>query len=196
MPLNKFAAWGVEPIATLRPPGLGGLLRARLQALDKTIGTELATIADGVTRIADRLPGPPAPPVPSSAALRVIWSLNAVRDALSDQGEPSLGSTNAQIGERRASQAVKEITDFLYGAHRRLQERYLAQFRLLDDFGDDFLAFDRVRRERLAELTAFEVAVMAEVGDPPVENEPPAGSPPQALIVASARAGRGSTKRR
>jgi hypothetical protein len=195
MPLNKFAPWGVEPIATPRPPGLGALVRVGFQALDKTMSTRLTMIGEGVTKIAGRLPGAPTPPVPSASALRVIWSLNAVRDALSDQGEPSVDSTNAQIEDRRASQAVEDIAAFLARAYPPLHAGYLEQFRPLADV-EDSAAFYPARRKRLAELTAFELKVMAEVADPPLENGPPRNEPPSPPTVAAVRAGRESRKRR
>ena len=171
MPLNKFADWGKVP-APRRLPGLGAIVRTRLDALTAVIG--------------DALPEPvPEVAVPSSTALRVVWSLNAVRDALSDQGNPNVGDTNDQIAQRLASDAVQEIAELLKERHPDLLAGYEDQFLSLDADPDDLPAFDQERRERLAKLTAFELRVMAEVDDPPPEPVP--------QVV---RAARGGGKRR
>lgn len=170
MPLNKFASWGAAPVAVPRPPGLGAVTRAGLSSLNNTLR--------------QRLPGPgggrPTPATPTTQGLRVVWSLGAVRDALTDQGSPSADSTNEQIDVRADSAAVEDLSAFLELFHPRLHPLYLRQFRHLtqDDSG-----FDQERRERLAELLAFELDAMAMVEDPP-------------QIPIAARQARRSTKRR
>lgn len=152
MPLNKFAAWGLEPVVARRPSGLGAVTRLGLAAID-------ASLAKG-------LPGPTQPLVktPSSEALRVVWSLNAVRDALSDQQCASVDDTNAQIDNRRQSHAVVQIDAFLEEHYPELVAPFRLQFRSLQ--AGDVQAFDLQRRERLAELATFELLVMATVQDP------------------------------
>lgn len=170
MPLNKFAAWGAEPIARVRLPGLGAVTRIGLGAINGTL--------------VKALPNPsPMVKTPSATALRIVWSLNAVRDALSDQECASVGDTNLQIANRQGSHAVEEIGAFLEQYHPDLIESYELQFRPLEADDDDAEAFDLERRERLAELTTFELLVMASVGDP-------------AQAAAAARAPRRTTKRR
>jgi hypothetical protein len=158
MPINKFAGWGVAPEDAPRPPGLGAILRVGLGALNTTIDKRLA---------AGAVSPAPLPRTPSRTALRVIWSLNAVRDALSDQEEPGLESTNGQLERRFFSKAVEQIQRFLEQFHEKLLIPYRAQFRPLDVDGDDFDDFDLERRKRMAEVAGFEWAVMAVVEDSP-----------------------------
>jgi hypothetical protein len=158
MPLNKFAAWGKVPTAP-RPLGLTAIVRSRLDALTAVIDSAL--------------PQPlPSVAVPSSTALRTVWSLNAVRDALSDQGDPNVGDTNAQIAQRLESDAVVDVAELLKDRHADLADDYETQFRPLEADPDDRPGFDLERRERLAELAAFELRVMAEVDDPPPDPAP------------------------
>jgi hypothetical protein len=158
MPLNKFAGWGVAPEDAPRLPGLGAVLRVGLAALNMTLDQRLS--AGNVTPA-------PMPRTPSRTALRVIWSLNAVRDALSDQDEPSVGSTNAQLERRYFSKAVGQIQRFLEQFHDKLLIPYRAQFRPLDVDDDEFDDFDLERRKRMAEVAGFEWAVMAIIEDSP-----------------------------
>jgi hypothetical protein len=157
MPLNKFAAWGVELALKPRPPGLGAVVRSGLRELNETISKGLPPAGGGAQ--------PPLVKTPTATALRIVWSLNAVRDALSDQGTPTVADTNTQIEERQESEAVGEIQAFLEQHYPRLAAHYREQFRTLEADTDDFDAFDLERRERLAELASFELVVMASVGD-------------------------------
>jgi hypothetical protein len=179
MPLNKFAAWGAELALRPRPPGLGAVTRLGLAAIKRTLDDNLPG-KDGGTP-------PPVVMTPSSTALRIVWSLNAVRDALSDQGDPNVGDTNEQIEARHDSDAVIEIAQFIEDRHADLLDHYHGQFRALDADPDDFEAFDLERRERLAELATFELLVMASVEDPAPTPAPPA---------LKSRSPRRATKRR
>jgi hypothetical protein len=153
MPLNKFAGWGIEPIALARPPGLGAVTRIGLGAIKTTLEKAL--------------PNPtPIIKTPSATGLRIVWSLNAVRDALSDQECASVGDTNGQITQRHDSHAVTEIYKFLGQYHPDLAGPYDLQFRQLEADDENAAAFDLERRERLAELATFELLVMGSVDDP------------------------------
>jgi hypothetical protein len=171
MPLNKLADWGKVPVPR-RPLGLTAIMRTRLDALNAVIEAAL-----------------PEPPtvvaVPSVTALRVVWSLNAVRDALSDQGDPNVSDTNDQIAQRMHSDAVREIAEHLKQHHAELLLDYETQFLPLEADPDDLPGFDLERRERLAELAAFELRVMAEVDDPPPQ--PPG---PNTAVSAARRGGK------
>jgi hypothetical protein len=154
MLLNKFAGWGIEPIDRVRPPGLGAVTRVGLGAINTTLEKTL--------------PDPsPMVKTPSATGLRIVWSLNAVRDALSDQNCASVDDTNDQIANRHASNSVAEIGVFLEQCHPDLVGPYELQFRRLEADSDDAAAFDLERRERLAELATFELLVMASVGERP-----------------------------
>jgi hypothetical protein len=148
MPLNKFAAWGNVPAPERPGPGIGSIVDTGLLRLNATIK--------------DR-PVPTHPPTPSNTGLRVVWSLNAVRDALCDQREPSLAFTNRQIVARRETDAVGDIADMLEERYPKLFPLYLAQFDELNEEKGDYYA---QRRERLAELAHFEWLAMATVQDP------------------------------
>jgi hypothetical protein len=159
MPLNKFAGWGVALLDKPRPPGLTSVTRLGLGAINST----LLKMAPAQT---------PVVKTPSSTALRIVWSLNAVRDALSDQGDPNVGDTNQQIDARLHTDAVDEVLELLKSTHPELLEHYRGQFRLLEADPDDADAFDLERRERLAELTTLELLVMTTVGDTPTPQLP------------------------
>jgi hypothetical protein len=172
MPLNKFAAWGAEPIARARAPGLGAVTRIGLGAINGTL--------------VKALPNPsPMVKTPSATALRIVWSLDAVRDALSDQECASVGDTNQQIAEAQGSSAVEETGAYVGQYHPDLIDPYKLQFRRLEADNGDAEAFDLERRERLAELVTFELLVMAIVGDAP-----------DAAAAVAARAPRRINKRR
>ena len=147
MPLNKFAAWGNVPAPERPGPGIGSVVDTGFLRLNAAIR--------------DR-PAPMHPPTPSSAGLRVVWSLHAVRDALCDQEKPSLALTNRQIVARRETDAVGDIADMLEKRHPGLFPLYLAQFDELDEENGDY---DTQRRKRLAELARFEWLAMATVQD-------------------------------
>jgi hypothetical protein len=164
MPLNKYANWGIAPLAQPRPPGLGAILRNGLGALDITLQQGLPGKGGGV----------PVPAMPSDNGLRVVWTLGAVRDALMDQGNPDPDSTNEQIDERARSDAVEKTLAFLDQSYPRLLPAYQLQFRRLDQGPQ---GFDLERRERLAELLAFELEAMATIEDPPPV---PVAAPPAA----------------
>jgi hypothetical protein len=179
MPLNKFATWGVALIDRPRQPGLTAVTRVGLTAINATLARA----------------APPPPPVvqtPSVTALRIVWSLNAARDALADQDDPNVVTTNDQLRKRLESHAVVQIAAFLNTRHPELHTHYVKQFRPLEadpDDPDDLDAFDLERRERLAELTTFELLVMAKVGDPPPSSPAAsaAKSRPQSRGVAAKR---------
>jgi hypothetical protein len=161
MPLNKYATWGAEPLTAQRPPGLGAIMR-------NGFGVMNLTLQKG-------LPGPtpapvpsPAPspgvlvPTPSTRGLRVVWSLGAVRDALTDQSRPTLEKCNQQIEVHLNSAAVRDVGDLLKQEYVDLYDPYLLQFRPLQS---EAAGFDLERRERLAELAAVELEIMATVED-------------------------------
>jgi len=154
MPLNKFAAWGPEPLARARPPGLGAIMREGLGAIDTTLKAGLP----------GQTPSTPAPgaATPSATGLRVIWSLGPVRDALLDQGKPTLASTNRQIEAHLNSKSVAEVNDFLKQEYPDLHEPYLLQFAPLQS---GVQGFELERRQRLAELVDVELEIMATVED-------------------------------
>jgi hypothetical protein len=188
MPLNKFAAWGAELVLRPRPPGLGAVTRLGLAAIERTLDDNLPGKGGGVP--------PPVVKTPSSTALRIVWSLNAVRDALSDQGDPNVGDTNEQIEARHDSDAVIEIAQFIEDQHADLLDHYHGQFRMLDADPDDLDAFDLERRERLAELATFELLVVASVEDPAPTPAPPALNLKPAPAALKSRSPRRATKRR
>jgi len=143
MPLNKFAPWGTLPPPRPARPGIAAVV---------------------ATLVKDQAPVPPPqqPPTPSRAALWLIWTLNAVRDALSDQGDPSPTSTNEQLAVHERSASVAKAKYFLERRHAGLVRDYTRQFRPVDDESE---MFDLDRRQRLAELLRFEWAVMTNVVD-------------------------------
>lgn len=164
MPLNKYAAWGAEPTPA-RPAGLGAITRQGFAAL--------------YTSLEKGLPGPtpapapstPGPSTPSATGLRVLWSLGPVRDALMDQGRPTLASCNQQLDTQLGSKAVQEVGSFLQQEYHDLYDPYLLQFRPLSSAVQ---SFELERRERLAELAAVEWEIMATVED---LRPTPTGSP-------------------
>jgi hypothetical protein len=175
MPLNKFAGFGFTPIARPRPLGLTAVTKSRLDSINSTLLTAFPPAP------------PPAPtptvPTPSVTALRIVWSLNAVRDGLSDQGCPSVGATNEQLSQRLNTDAVEDVVAFLAKAHPTLEEPYRLQFRALHAHPDDAAAFDLERRERLAELATFELLVMATVPDAPAPPAPPTPARPSRPVA-------------
>lgn len=105
-------------------------------------------------------------PVPSHAALQIIWSLGPVRDALCDQKAPAWDHTNKQIKRRLNDSAVQQHVlpwlDQHYGVGPgSVAAAYRQQFEPLPDPG--LTPFEQSRRKRLAELAAFEQRVMIEV---------------------------------
>lgn len=151
MRIDKFALWTAAP-TVLQPK------------------SSTQHVVDAIDRVTKAIKGqgsvgaPPTPATPSPTALRIIRSLNPVRDALCDLGAPSAQSSNAQIEHSRDSAGVREIVELLDDAYPKLLDPYQTQFRSLVR-GDR--EYDPERRERLAELVGVELLVMATVTDGP-----------------------------
>lgn len=144
MPLIKSAPYGLlSPRLPASRLGVARTLDSRLGRLNHLVQIAVSGAASTV----------------SDKALRVIWSLNPVRDALSDQNKPTFVGTNRHIDRQWQSQAATQTLAWLKGHHPGLAADYEAQFRALADAP----GFLDERRDRLGELATFEQRVIAEV---------------------------------
>jgi hypothetical protein len=103
--------------------------------------------------------GPGAVVTPSVDAYTIVAALGQARDALCDQKHPTLAHTNDLLAKAAKSASVQAaraslaaLPDFVAALDRQLAP--------LDDRQD----FETQRRQRLAQLVAFEVKVLTTIG--------------------------------
>src|SRR5262249_42502324 len=140
MSLNKYAGWGALPaVAPPKASALPGLLDAIGHPLapggtfDQALwglGQMLAAINATIGKIGPApVPGPPGVPVPSQSAVLIVWSLTGVRDALCDQRNASLASTNRQLKTQANSARTKAIGNWLAQNYPPVATDFGLQFR-------------------------------------------------------------------
>lgn len=145
MRLNKYAGWGrLPPSPRRRPSALPGKLDA------------IALPLNIIARVS--APGG-AVAVPSPAAFRIIACLGQVRDAVCDQSHATRKSVNDLLDRAMISASAQEAHKYLSAQQATLVTEFENQFRELERGVD----FELQRRERLAELVAFESKVAANV---------------------------------
>ena len=99
-------------------------------------------------------------PVPGKTAFALCTALGGVRDAITDAKSVDAASTNAQLDTALRSRRVVKAIVFLKAHRPALERPYAEQFRHLAGSG---AVADPERRDRLAELVAFEQHLMRDV---------------------------------
>lgn len=153
-------AKAIEPLANI-PARL-----SRLGEIDQQGLREIAASIDRVSTQPAPTPIPTDPqrlPTPSRSAFGIVSCLRQVRDALCDQGSPTIESTNKQLGVARKSVSAEAAKALLAKSGLDLLEGFESQFRGLAKHNAE--PFDQQRRSRLAELADYEAKVMRNVRD-------------------------------
>ncbi len=128
MALDKFASWGKLPPVRPAKPGLATIIEKGFAQVGSGRGA-----------------------TPSEEAFRLIAVLGQARDALLDQNKATPKSVNTQLAIAKGSQAAQDAHALLGRLDPVLADGFFDQFRPVDA-----KAFGPARRERVAELMAFE----------------------------------------